>query len=107
MVINPNAQSAANATGLAGAAGSSNKSPARSDAGVLGEDSVDVAFTPRVETTDRASATEFSISDEAIAREAAEFARFHILANPSATMSVQANSSPEAVFELLQGVLAE
>ena len=107
MVINPNSQSATNATGLAGAGATPNKAPARSDAELLGKDSIEVVFSPRVETTDRTSSAEFSISDEAIAREAAEFARFHILGNPSATMSVQANSSPKTVFELLQGVLAE
>ncbi|MBI4664557.1 MAG: hypothetical protein HY735_37675 [Verrucomicrobia bacterium] len=45
------------------------------------------------------------ISDEVRAQEIANLARFHILSQPAAVISVQANSRPQAVLELLDGIL--
>lgn len=44
------------------------------------------------------------IDDESGAQQITEFLRSHILTSPSASLSVQANSHPQAVLELLDGI---
>jgi flagellin-like hook-associated protein FlgL len=62
----------------------------------------EVAILPR--GTNRLSSTFPPISDSHGAEEVTEFLRHHILTRPAASISVQANSRPQAVFELLDGI---
>ena len=107
MVIDPNSKGTVNANVLNPTATNQSKSagPDSSAAGPS-DDAATLAISSRnLETI--ADSILSMISDERLAEETTEYARGHILANPTATMSVQANSRPEAVLELLQGVLAE
>lgn len=110
MVINSNPQLTPNSNAVNGAAGAPKKSALRTisgaEEGSPSADAADIGVSSRSGAEELVSA-ESPISDERIAQEATEFARSHILGNPSATVSVQANSRPEAVLELLQGIFAD
>ena len=110
MVINSNSQLTPNTNALNDAVVAPNKAALRSgsgaEAGSPSADAADIGVSSRSAADELASDASL-ISDERIAQEATEFARTHILGNPLATVSVQANSRPEAVLELLQGIFAD
>ncbi|MBM3840112.1 MAG: hypothetical protein FJ398_19525 [Verrucomicrobia bacterium] len=62
----------------------------------------ELAISPR--STNRLASTFPPIFDADQAEEVTEFLRHHILTRPAASISVQANSRPQAVFELLDGI---
>lgn len=106
MVINPNPQVTTTGNGGAGVQNKLSPRDASAISPLFSEETPGLVISGR-NGVPEADSAETSILDEQFAREATEFARFHILANPSASMSVQANSRPEAVFELLQGMFVE
>ena len=102
MVINPNAQSAAGANTRA--AIHAKLHPTHNSAAAHdGSESESVAtISPRSKRNVSSSVPPVSDADGAL--ELTEFVRHHILSRPASSISVQANSRPQAVFELLDGI---
>ena len=102
MVINPNAQAAARAN--TGAAIHARPHPTRNPAEAQdgSEDESVATISPR--STHTASSSVPPVSDADGAMELTEFVRHHILSRPAASIAVQANSRPQAVFDLLDGI---
>lgn len=101
MVINTNSQPAIGANNLAISAQGKIKSAVQPRP-TEPSDRAEVAITAR----NRDSIAPAEIGSEGAAVETAQFARNHILENPTGAVGVQANSRPEVVLELLQGILA-
>lgn len=96
MVINTNSQSAITASNRNATAP---KPAARPLAESIDVPAVDVAISTR----NSLESAEIASEDEAF--RTTDFARSHILTHPTSAVAVQANARPEAVFELLQGLL--
>lgn len=96
MVINANSP-AANGGNLNVNAATQPRSTARPKSAP--EPEAEVVISPRN------SIQPSEIDSEKDALETTEFARKQILGNPNSVVGVQANSRPEVVFELLQGLL--
>lgn len=101
MVIQTNAQTATGANAGTSVQAKPNRKGSPTDAQPPSETD-EVAISPR--GTNRLSPTFPPIFDANRAEEVTEFLRHHILTRPSASISVQANSRPQAVFELLDGI---
>ena len=106
MVINPNAQIGTSSSALGVGTPTNTKLPVKRSPETTGAGSGDdqtVALSTRPGNDTPMGIPEISSSEEADGF--TQFARFFILSNPLAAISVQANSRPDSVFELLDGVL--
>ena len=106
MVINPNAHIATSSSTLGVGTPTNTKPPVNrsSDPAEFGGgDDQTMALSTRPGSDTPLGIPPISSSDEADGF--TQFARFFILSNPLAAISVQANSRPDSVFELLDGVL--
>lgn len=102
MVIHSNAQSASSASAGTGIHTKLHRKQKPEEANAPTENEADVTISAR--SRNRAPSEIPPISDENRAEEVTEFLRHHILTRPAASISVQANSRPQAVFELLDGI---
>lgn len=101
MVITPNSQAAVNANAVKPSVAAAPKRQESASQPTPLDSGSELSITPRNNSADLAE-----IQDEEAAADTAQFARKHILVNPSGALGVQANSRPEVVFELLQGILS-
>ena len=106
MVINPNAQIATSSSALGVGTPANTKPPVKRSSiptdSRSGDDQT-VALSTRPGNETPLGIPAISSSDEADGF--TQFARFFILSNPLAATAVQANARPDAVFDLLDGVL--
>lgn len=102
MVIHSNAQPAASANAGAAIQARLHAKRKSAEGPTAPENDADLTVSPRA--SNQYPSTIPPIFDANGAEEATEFLRHHILTRPAASISVQANSRPQTVFELLDGI---